>query len=139
MRRFPLLIVRMNIPTLFRTLLLLTPLSVLAQWPDRHGPDHNSIVPAASAKGLPTSWSATENIAWRTPLHDEGHSSPVVGEGKVWLTAATKDGTKQSVIARLESADYEGHSLSMLVRVAAALGNRIEISLVPRDETRRTG
>ena len=47
-------------------------------------------------------------------------------------------GTKQSVIARLESADYEGHSLSMLVRVAAALGTRIEINLVPRDDARRT-
>ncbi len=47
-------------------------------------------------------------------------------------------GTKQSVIARLESANYEGHSLSMLVRIATALGNRIEISLVPRDVARRT-
>ena len=47
-------------------------------------------------------------------------------------------GTKQSVIARLESANYEGHSLSMLVRIAAALGKRIEISLVPHDAARRT-
>ena len=43
-------------------------------------------------------------------------------------------GTKQSVIARLESADYEGHSLSMLVRIAAALDNRLEINLVPRED-----
>jgi ribosome-binding protein aMBF1 (putative translation factor) len=39
--------------------------------------------------------------------------------------------TKQSVIARLEDADYEGHSLSMLQRVGAALGQRIEIKMVP--------
>ena len=80
------------------TLVLSLAWSTHAQWPDRHGPDHNSIVPAAQANGLPTTWSATENIAWKAPLHDEGHSSPVVGEGKVWLTAATKDGTKQYVI-----------------------------------------
>jgi ribosome-binding protein aMBF1 (putative translation factor) len=39
--------------------------------------------------------------------------------------------TKQSVIARLEDADYEGHSLSMLQRVGEALGQRIEIKMVP--------
>jgi ribosome-binding protein aMBF1 (putative translation factor) len=42
--------------------------------------------------------------------------------------------TKQSVISRLEDADYEGHSLSMLARVAAALNKRVEIALVPRPE-----
>lgn len=40
-------------------------------------------------------------------------------------------GTKQPVIARLEDADYEGHSLSMLQRIAAALNHRIEIRLRP--------
>ncbi len=39
--------------------------------------------------------------------------------------------TKQPVIARLEDADYEGHSLSMLQRIAEALGQRLEVSFVP--------
>lgn len=39
--------------------------------------------------------------------------------------------TKQSVIARLEDADYEGHSLSMLQRIGEVLGQRIEINMVP--------
>lgn len=39
--------------------------------------------------------------------------------------------TKQSVIARLEDADYEGHSLSMLQRIAQALNQRVEIQLMP--------
>lgn len=39
--------------------------------------------------------------------------------------------TRQSVIARLEDADYEGHSLSMLRRIAQALNRRIEIQHVP--------
>jgi ribosome-binding protein aMBF1 (putative translation factor) len=38
--------------------------------------------------------------------------------------------TTQSVIARLEDADYEGHSLSMLSRIAMALGQRIELRFV---------
>lgn len=38
-------------------------------------------------------------------------------------------GTKQPVIARLEDADYDGHSLSMLQRIAAALNKTISIKL----------
>ena len=40
-------------------------------------------------------------------------------------------GTKQSVIARLEDADYEGHSLSMLRRIAEALDQKLEVRFVP--------
>jgi ribosome-binding protein aMBF1 (putative translation factor) len=40
---------------------------------------------------------------------------------------AERIGTKQSVISRLEDADYEGHSLSMLQRIAAALGRCVQI------------
>lgn len=40
-------------------------------------------------------------------------------------------GTTQSVISRLEDADYEGHSLSMLNRVAQALNREVKIDLVP--------
>lgn len=38
-------------------------------------------------------------------------------------------GTKQPVIARLEDADYEGHSLSMLHKIACALNQKVEIIL----------
>ncbi|MBI4643063.1 MAG: XRE family transcriptional regulator [Deltaproteobacteria bacterium] len=40
-------------------------------------------------------------------------------------------GTTQSVISRLEDADYEGHSLSMLSRIATALGQRLVFSVAP--------
>ena len=40
-------------------------------------------------------------------------------------------GTTASVICRLEDADYEGHSLGMLRRIAAALNRRVEIRFVP--------
>ena len=42
-------------------------------------------------------------------------------------------GTSQSVIARLEDSDYDGHSLSMLRRIADALGQRIELRFLPKD------
>jgi len=40
-------------------------------------------------------------------------------------------GTTASVICRLEDADYDGHSLGMLRRIAAALDKRVQIRFVP--------
>ena len=45
---------------------------------------------------------------------------------------ARRVGTTQSVISRLEDADYEGHSLAMLNRIAAAVERRVEIRFMPR-------
>ena len=39
-------------------------------------------------------------------------------------------GTTASVICRLEDADYEGHSLAMLNRIAEVLDKRVEIRFV---------
>jgi ribosome-binding protein aMBF1 (putative translation factor) len=47
-------------------------------------------------------------------------------------------GTTQSVISQLESAEYKGHSLTMLERIAKALNRRVEIRLAPRAAVNRT-
>jgi len=47
-------------------------------------------------------------------------------------------GTTASVICRLEDADYEGHSLAMLNRIAAALNRRVEIRFVPAERRLRS-
>ncbi|UCC29134.1 MAG: XRE family transcriptional regulator [Phycisphaerales bacterium] len=44
---------------------------------------------------------------------------------------ARRIGTTASVICQLEDADYQGHSLLMLRRIAAALDKRVEIRFVP--------
>ena len=51
---------------------------------------------------------------------------------------AERIGTKQSVISRLEDAAYEGHSLSMLHRIAAALGQCVEIRFLAPDKVSRS-
>jgi len=48
---------------------------------------------------------------------------------------AAKVGASKSAICRLEDADYEGHSLSMLKRIAEALDKRVEIRFVPIKRT----
>jgi len=57
------------------------------------------------------------------------HVAKLIYEVKAGLTQqqlADLSGTKQPVIARLEDADYEGHSLSMLQRIAHALNQRLK-------------
>jgi DNA-binding XRE family transcriptional regulator len=39
-------------------------------------------------------------------------------------------GTSHSTIVRLEDADYTGHSLTLLTRIAAALGKHVQVALV---------
>jgi len=47
-------------------------------------------------------------------------------------------GTTPSAISRLEDADYEGHSLAMLNRIAAALNKRVKIEFVPLPSKRKS-
>jgi ribosome-binding protein aMBF1 (putative translation factor) len=54
--------------------------------------------------------------------------------GLTQAALADRVGTTQSVISRLEDADYEGRSLTMLERVAQALGQRLEVRLVPEQQ-----
>src|SRR5450631_3465723 len=44
---------------------------------------------------------------------------------------AKRVGTTASVICRMEDSDYQGHTLAMLRRVAAALERRLELRAVP--------
>ena len=46
-------------------------------------------------------------------------------------------GTTQSVIARLEDNDYDGHSLTMLNRIASALNKRVDIRFQSLKPTRK--
>ena len=64
-------------------------------WPDFRGHHGNGI---AEAKDLPTRWSEQKNVRWKTPIHDRGHSSPVIWGKQIWLTTATEDGKKLFVL-----------------------------------------
>lgn len=46
-------------------------------------------------------------------------------------------GTSALAICQLEDAEYEGHALAMLRRIAAALDKRVEIRLLPIKRTRQ--
>ena len=54
-------------------------------WPEFRGPTGDG---HSDSTGLPLTWSETENVAWKTPIHDRGWSSPVVWGNQVWVTTA---------------------------------------------------
>ena len=56
-------------------------------WPQFRGPDGQG---HSSEKGLPLEWSETKNVAWKTTIPGLGWSSPVVANGRVWLTTAVE-------------------------------------------------
>ena len=81
-------------------------------------------------------------------LRDPDFSRRFKNSGKAWDVAiqlsslreknglSQKDlaelvGTSQQQISRLESPSYEGHSLSMLRRVAAELNSTVEVRIIP--------
>ncbi|MBI5819164.1 MAG: PQQ-binding-like beta-propeller repeat protein [Verrucomicrobia bacterium] len=64
-------------------------------WPQFRGPDGMG---HSNATGLPVTWSETQNIKWKTAIHDKGWSSPVIWGNQIWMTTATEDGKQLFVI-----------------------------------------
>lgn len=81
---------------LIASLFFLTTASVFAEpaWPEFRGPNMDGTV----AGSLPTEWSETGNVAWKKDIHGLGWSTPIIAEGKIWLTTATENGRQMSVI-----------------------------------------
>ncbi|PAY21562.1 serine/threonine protein kinase [Rhodopirellula sp. SM50] len=55
-------------------------------WTEFRGPGGHG---HSAADSLPLSWSETEHIAWKVPIDGDGWSSPVVADGRIYLTTAT--------------------------------------------------
>ncbi len=57
-------------------------------WPHWRGPSGNGSSPV---KGLPATWSQTENVLWATVLPGPGEATPVIRGGKVFLSSLQDD------------------------------------------------
>ena len=65
-----------------------------ANWPQFRGPGARGV---AKGKGLPTTWSTTENVKWCVPVPGRGWSSPVIWGDKVFLSSAISTGKEKTV------------------------------------------
>ena len=50
-------------------------------------------------KNVPVKWSATENIAWKTAIPGEGHSSPVIYGDQVFLLSCLPEKQERVLIS----------------------------------------
>ena len=62
-------------------------------------PRHRRARAGRRTADLPLTWSATENIAWKTPIPGESWSSPIVWGDRIFVTTATEGGAKCHVLA----------------------------------------
>lgn len=64
-------------------------------WPAFRGPHNDGV---ASDEKAPVTWSMEEGVSWKVELPRPGNGSPVVAQGRVFVTSAENDeGTKRSL------------------------------------------
>jgi outer membrane protein assembly factor BamB len=79
-------------------------------WPEFRGADGRG---HASQAGLPLTWSETQHVKWKTPVHGRAWSSPVVLGGQVWVTTATEDGRQLFAVALDQATGKIVHDLKL--------------------------
>ena len=65
-------------------------------WARWRGPSGQGMV---SGTGYVDTWSATQNVVWKTPVPGNGNSSPIVWANRIYLTTAADFGSKASLLA----------------------------------------
>ena len=79
-----------KISTLFLAAWMFTSSARADNWPGWRGPARTGVT---ADSGVPTTWSATENVLWKVPVSGTGTANPVVWDDRVFLTAS--DGNDQ--------------------------------------------
>ena len=67
-----------------------------AYWSRWRGPSGQG---AVAGTNYVDTWSSTTNVKWKVPVPGRGHSSPIVWRNHLFLTTATEDGSKMSLLA----------------------------------------
>jgi outer membrane protein assembly factor BamB len=71
--------------------------TIASDWPQFRGPNGNGV---SDATNVPIEWSTSENVAWKTPIPGEGWSSPVLADGKLYLTTAVAGDDEDAISLR---------------------------------------
>jgi hypothetical protein len=88
--------------------------ALAVEWPQWRGPDGQG---HARATGLPTTWSESHNVAWKTAIPGRGWSSPVIEGQTVWLTTAIETPARAEDVERRLKANTGDQPLTLLEQV----------------------
>jgi outer membrane protein assembly factor BamB len=83
---------RPSLTVLFVLLALAVAGLAAEDWPQFRGPTGQGY---STESQLPLTWSEKQHIAWKVPVPGSGWSSPVVADGRVWLTTAREAGRSE--------------------------------------------
>ena len=99
-------------------LLMVASVARAEDWPQFRGGQGDGV---STEKGLPVNWSATEGHRWKVTLPARGVSSPVVANGRVYITCSS--GTRDD---RLHTLAYDANTGTLLWhRQLAATGGTL--------------
>jgi len=87
-------------------------------WPTWRGPTMNGV---STETGLPTTWSGTQNVAWKLPLPAYSGSTPIIWGERIFLSVAT---ASNSGTLELWAVDRSKPAIAWKRPIAA--GNHIE-------------
>ena len=93
----------MRTPVALSAFLALLSSAIAGNWPAWRGPAADGTTPETD---LPLHFSATEGVKWKVALPERGNSTPIIWDGKIFLTQAV--GTRRTVMC-LDRKD--GHTL----------------------------
>ena len=93
--------------------------SVTDNWPQYRGPDGDG---HSASKGLPLTWSETNHVKWKTPIHGRAWSSPVVWGDQIWLTTATEDGRDLFAVCLDQKSGKIVHDLKLFTVILFRIG-----------------
>ncbi len=93
------------------TMSLLSCVSLSAnEWRQFRGPTGQGL--AADAKNLPSTWSETENVLWKSEIPGRGWSSPVFAGSTIWLTTAIERELKGEELEKARAKKLEKNPLA---------------------------
>jgi outer membrane protein assembly factor BamB len=69
-----------------------------ADWPQFRGPDANGI---SMSKDVPVEWNESDGVAWKLPIPGRGWSSPIIVNGRLYLTTAVGEASAGNVSLRV--------------------------------------
>jgi outer membrane protein assembly factor BamB len=95
-------------------------------WPQFRGPTGQG---EALEERLPLEWSESEGIKWKTPLPGRGWSSPVIADGRIWVTAAEEHEADEAQRAEILSAVEKVPVRNQMVAFSSVTLKAIEVDL----------
>jgi len=78
-------------------------------WPQWRGPLGTGVAPHGDP---PVHWSETNGVRWKTPLPGVGHSTPVLWDNRIYVTAAAPTGKGQEPVYNMASGAHDNFAIT---------------------------